>query len=87
MTYKFVMLEVLPSTHEDIKRCLEAAGHHDAIDPENGCIDMTGITLLPRGSEITKRVQAFVNARYGDMLTVEAKDVGDALDEAPAEEK
>lgn len=46
-TYTLAMLEVLPSTHEDIRKRLEAAGYHHAIDPENGHIDMTGIGLLP----------------------------------------
>jgi hypothetical protein len=41
------MLEVLPSTHEDIRTRLEQAGYHHAIDAENGRIDMTGLALLP----------------------------------------
>jgi len=77
-TYTLAMLEVSPSTHEDIKKRLEAAGYHHAIDPENGRIDMTGIALLPmREPEMMtltvavdeldpqqiERIQKFVNSQ------------------------
>jgi hypothetical protein len=46
MTHTLAMLEVLPSTHQDIRTRLEQAGYHHAVD-DNGRIDMTGLALLP----------------------------------------
>lgn len=45
--YALAVLEVLPSTHEDIKQRLERANYDHAIDPKSGRIDMTGIAILP----------------------------------------
>lgn len=46
-THTYALLEVLPSTHEDIRSRLEQADYHHAIDQETGLIDMTGLAIEP----------------------------------------
>lgn len=51
-TYTLATLEVLPSTHEDIKSRLELAGYAHAIDVKTNCIDMTGLSLRSKRSPV-----------------------------------
>lgn len=50
MTYTVATMEVSPSTYAEIKKKLEDAGYHHAID-DDGTIDMTGIGIVAGETE------------------------------------
>lgn len=66
-TYTLATLEVLPTTHQDIKVRLELAGYAHAIDHDTGCIDMTGLSLLTMQPSPAPPIRSWTRERLDDV--------------------